>query len=72
MQNTLKNEIFNVISGKSEVRYGTIIQTIASYLSNGSPASSEIESTKHYKKQEEKRMNYPAASRRGIKTVAIV
>lgn len=59
MLNQLKNEIHNVLSGKSEVRYGAIIQTIAGYLKNGAPTSSEIENTKHYKKQEEKRLeNY--------------
>ena len=59
MQNELKNEIHNVLSGKSEVRYGAIIQTIAGYLKNGAPTSSEIENTKHYKKHEEKRLeNY--------------
>jgi hypothetical protein len=59
MQNHLKNEIHNVLSGKIEVRYGAIIQSIACYLKNGAPTSSEIENIKHYKKQEEKRLeNY--------------
>jgi len=59
MQNQLKNEIHNVLSGKSEVRYGAIIQAIAGYLNTGAPTSSEIENIKHYKKQEEKRLaNY--------------
>ena len=56
MQNKLKNELQNVISGKSEVRYGAIIQSVAGYLKKGSPASSEIAQIKHYKKQEEQRL----------------
>lgn len=56
MQNELKNELQNVISGKSEVRYGAIIQSIAGYLKKGAPASSEIAQIKHYKKQEEQRL----------------
>ena len=33
MQTQLKQELYDVISGKSEVRFGTTIQSIASYLS---------------------------------------
>jgi len=54
MQNRLKNELHNVLSGKSEVRFGTIIQTIACYLNNGSHTSSTIEDEKPFKKQEAK------------------
>ena len=56
MQNHLKNELHNVISGKSQTRFGTIIQTIASYLNNGTQTSKTIEAEKHYKKQETKRL----------------
>ncbi len=54
MQNDLKNELHNVLSGKSEVRFGTIIQTIACYLNNGAQTSSTIEVEKPFKKQETK------------------
>jgi len=54
MLNQLKNEIHNVLSGKSEVRYGAIIQTIAGYLKNGAATSSEIENTKHYKNRKKR------------------
>lgn len=56
MQNQLKHELYNVISGKSEVRFGTIIQTITSYLGDGSPTSATIENSKHLKEQETKRL----------------
>ena len=56
MQNHLKNELHNVLSGKSQIRFGTIIQTIASYLNDGAQASKTIEVEKHYKKQETERL----------------
>jgi len=37
MENHLKHELHNVLSGKSQVRFGTIIQSIASYLNDGAP-----------------------------------
>jgi hypothetical protein len=54
MQNDLKNELHNVLSGKSEVRFGTIIQAIACYLNNGAQTSSTIKDEKSFKKQETK------------------
>ncbi len=56
MSNDLKNELFNVLSGKSEVRFGTIIQAITSYLKDGDTSSSSFEDEKHFKKQETKRL----------------
>ena len=56
MSNDLKNELFNILSGKSEVRFGTIIQAIASYLKDGDSPSSDFENEKHFKKQEAKRL----------------
>lgn len=56
MQNELKNELQNVLSGKSQIRHGATIQAIASYLKNGTPTSGKIAQIKHYKKQEEKRL----------------
>ncbi|AWH85492.1 hypothetical protein HYN59_10345 [Flavobacterium album] len=52
----MKNELQNVLSGKSEVRYGAIIQSIANYLKNGSVASTETKSAKYYKEQEATRL----------------
>ena len=56
MQNHLKNEIHNVLSGKSKVRFGTIIQTIARYLNDGESTGKAVENEKQYKKQETQRL----------------
>jgi hypothetical protein len=56
MQTQLKQELYDVISGKSQVRFGTIIQSIASYLAEGSKSSSEIENSKHFKEKETKKL----------------
>jgi hypothetical protein len=56
MQNSLKYELHNILSGKSEVRFGTTIQTIAGYLKNGETAGSRIENEKHFKSEETKRL----------------
>ncbi len=54
MHNLLKDELFNIISGKSQISNGTIIQAIASYLKHGSQTSIEIENSKQVKEQETK------------------
>ena len=56
MQNTTKNDLQDIISGKSEVRYGTIIQTIADYLEKSTAASAEIKGTKQFKEQEKENL----------------
>jgi len=56
MLNQLKYELYDVLSGKSQIRFGTTIQTIACYLRDGTPSGSTIENTKHFKKQEEQRL----------------
>jgi hypothetical protein len=56
MKNHLKHELHNVLSGKSQVRFGAIIQSIASYLNDGTQTSAIIEDEKHFKKQETKRL----------------
>ena len=56
MQTQLKNELRNIISGKVQVRFGTIIQTIASDLEKGPQASSKIEDTKQIREQETERL----------------
>ena len=59
MNNQLKDELHNVLSGKSKVRFGTVIQTIAGYLDNGPKTSTNSGNEKHYKKEETKRLiNY--------------
>ena len=56
MKNDLKNELHNILSGKSEVRFGTVIQAIASYLNDGKKASPTFEVEKHFKKQEAEKL----------------
>ena len=59
MQNHLKDELQNVLSGKSEIRFGTVIQAIASYLNDGEKTGSTIEIEKHFKSKEAKKLeNY--------------
>ena len=56
MQNDLKDELHNVISGKSPVRFGTTIQAIASYLNDGSQAGRDNSDEKYLKKQEPEKL----------------
>ena len=56
VNNHLKNEIRNVLSGKSKVRFGATIQTIASYISNGAQTSAIIEREEQSKSQEAKKL----------------
>ena len=56
MLNDLKYELHNVLSGKSQIRVGTIIQTIASYLNDGEKSGTSAENEKHFKKQEAKKL----------------
>lgn len=48
----MKNELRNLISGKGEVRYGTLIQAAASYLKASPRTSAMAESEKHYRQKE--------------------
>lgn len=52
MQNHLKNELHDVISGKSQVSHGATIQAAAGYLGNGFKASSIFKGAKQGKEQE--------------------
>jgi len=52
MQNLLKKEIQHVISGKSQVRFGAAIQTVASYLSTGTKSGTSVKNAKSLKQQE--------------------
>jgi hypothetical protein len=52
MHNPIKHELHNIISGKSQVRYGATIQAVSSYLGDGSHSSSKIEIAKQIREQE--------------------
>jgi hypothetical protein len=52
VQGHLKHELLNIISGKVEVRYGKIIQTIARYLRNCAKTGTEIKDPKQVREQE--------------------
>jgi hypothetical protein len=54
MQNELKHELHLVLSGKSQIRFGTTIQAIASYLDHGAQTSSIVKNEKQYRNQETK------------------
>lgn len=56
MQNHSKHELHNFLIGKSQIRFGTIIQSIARYHDDGAQTSAVIEDEKHIKKQETKRL----------------
>ena len=56
MQNHLKDELHNVLSGKSEVRFGAIIQSVSCYLNNCKESSSNVKIEKHYKEKESKEL----------------
>lgn len=57
MHKSLKDELHDVISGKSQVRFGTIIQTVAHYLKNGTETGSNTQGQKQIRKQEEKKLD---------------
>jgi hypothetical protein len=56
MSNSLKNDLYAIISGKSEVRHGKIIQTNANYLRESQRTSSAPKGSKHYKEQEKQKL----------------
>jgi hypothetical protein len=56
MCDSLKNQLYAIISGKIEVRNGKTIQTIASYLRTSKEASIEFKESKHFKEEERKRL----------------
>lgn len=56
MTKRLKNELRNVISGKSEVRHGGIIQTIARHLEKGTESGLPPKNFKRLKAQEAKKL----------------
>ena len=58
MLNHLKNELHNVISGKSQVRYGATIQSVADYLSDSTQSSTKAQDPKQVKEQEAKSLEF--------------
>lgn len=56
MQNHLKNELHNVISGKSQVRFGATIQAVANYLNDGTQSSPKTQDSKQIREEETKRL----------------
>jgi hypothetical protein len=56
MSISFKHELYAIISGKSEVRHGKVIQAIADYLRKGETTSSEIKGSKFFKAQEKQRL----------------
>jgi hypothetical protein len=56
MSNLLRDELFNILSGKSKVSNGSIIQTITSYLKESERTDSIFEKQQHFKNQEAKRL----------------
>jgi hypothetical protein len=56
LQNDIKNELRNLLSGKGQVRFGATIQSITNYLEKSSSASSEAKDDKLFKKQETEKL----------------
>jgi hypothetical protein len=56
MSNSLKNHLYAVISGKSEVRHGKIIQTIANHIRESQRTSTTSKGSKLYKEQEKQKL----------------
>jgi hypothetical protein len=52
----MKNEIQCIISGKSKVRHGTIIQTTLNYLTRSQSSSTLAKEDKHFKREETTRL----------------
>ena len=48
----MQDELQNIISGKKQVRHGTVIQAAADYLSRSTQTSGMAKQDKHFKKQE--------------------
>lgn len=50
----MKDEIQRIISGENQVKYGTIIQTILSYLRRSQETSRVDKASKQFREEEEK------------------
>ena len=53
----MNDEIRHIISGKSEIRCGTTIQTIASYLARSQATSAMVKESKYFKAEETERLS---------------
>jgi hypothetical protein len=49
----MKDELQNIISGKSQVKHGTTIQAAPNYIRNGKKTSNLVKGSNDFKKQEE-------------------
>jgi hypothetical protein len=58
MSNPIKTQIYDVLSGKIEVRNGKVIQAIAGYLRQSKKTSTNAKGTKRYKEQEKEELDY--------------
>lgn len=56
MSNSFKNHLYAIISGKSEVRHGKVIQAIANHLRESQSTSTASKGTKHFKEQEKQEL----------------
>lgn len=56
MKSSIKYELHNIISGKSKIRVGAIIQSISNYLGDGTITSPKSEISKQDKDQEAKKL----------------
>ena len=54
----MKHELQNIISGKSQIIHGTIIQATASYLERSQRTSEVDKESKLIRKQETKYLNF--------------
>lgn len=52
----IKNELQHIFSGQSEVKFGTVIQTIISYLTGSEEPSETSQQDKHFRKEETKKL----------------
>ncbi len=56
LSNNIKNELQNILQGKSQVSYGKPIQTVASYLRRSQETSAVVKGSKHFRQQETKEL----------------
>jgi len=52
----IKNELQHIFSGQSEVKFGTVIQTIIGYHARSEESSEETQQNKHFKREETKKL----------------
>ena len=52
----MNNEIQRIISGKSQVRYGTNIQTVIGYLTSSKKSGALDKKDKHFKREETEKL----------------